>query len=400
MKKYFNLQLKLAAKFLPFVLAVTMVLVLGLGIILSNMLTGLQDSEAKRELTVALTGDTDNSYLRWGIAALQMADDSQFSLSVVEMTQAQAHSALEKGEISAYVIMPEGMMEKALAGEAFEPVTYVTSVGMEGIAGYIKREITDIVTEIVIYSQKGSYGMAELLEDEGLDQDVNHHMTILSLQYADMIIDRDEFYETQVLGVSDGLSTGDYYAGAVVVIFLMLMGLPYAALYIRQDYALPQMLRSRGFSNLWQLLCEYGVHFLTLAALCGFLLMVAAYFALASAELIWALIPVLLMIAALNMLVFTVADNIVSGLLLHFFGAIGLCYVSGCIFPITAFPTVVQKIAGFLPTGMARQHLASVFTGSSDWGSLGGLVVYTVVFLGAALLVRTQKTAGIERWRR
>ena len=405
MKKYFNLQLKLCGKLLPFVLGVTLALVLGLGLILSGLLTAFRSNEESKVFKVAMSGDTDNTYLQWGLAALQMADDSQFSVSVLEMSREQAHAALEKGEISAYVILPEDMMEKALAGEDFEPITYVTSAGVEGISSFLKREVTKLVTEIVVYSQKGSYGLQELLEAHDPEAEIEDNMTALALEYADIIIHRDEFYKAEVLGVSDGLTTGDYYICAAVIILLMLMGLPYAAIYIRRDYALPRMLRSRGFSGARQLICEYGAHSLSMLLLGAFLLALAAAAlkvtgvetALPLGGLALGLIPVLLMIAALNMLVFTLSGNIVSGLLLHFFGAIGLCYVSGCIYPISAFPMAVQKVAGFLPTGIARQHLSTAFSGASGWGSLGGLVLYSLMFFGLALLVRVRKTAGIER---
>lgn len=397
MKKYFYLQLKLAGRILPVVLGVTLALLLGLGILVSGLLATFRSNEESREFTVALAGDTDNEYMQWGLAALQLADEDTFCVSVVEMSREQAHTALEKGEISAYVILPEGLMEKALAGEEFEPITYVTSAGVEGISSYLKREVTALVTKMVVYSQKGAYGLDELLSEQLPDADIADHMTALSLQYADLIIHRDEFYEAEVLGVSDGLTTADYYICAAAIVLLMLMGLPYAAIYIRRDYALPRMLRSRGFSAAGQLLCEYGAHLLSMLILGGFLMALAAFAELPGGVLALRLIPVLAMIAALNMLLFTLAGNTVSGLLLHFFGVIGLCYVSGCIYPVTAFPIAVQRLAAVLPTGIARQHLSTAFTGQSIWGSLGGLTLYTAAFFGIALLVRIRKTVGNER---
>ena len=408
MKKYFCLQLKLAGKVLPFVLAVTLALLLGLGLILSGLYETLHNSEGSQEFIVALSGDTDNQYMQWGLAALHMGEKDSFSFSVVEMPQKEAHAALEKGQIAAYVIIPEGLMEKALAGEDFEPITYVTSAGAEGISSFLKREITSMVTTIVAYSQKGSYGMADLLTDQEIDVDISEHMTVLSLDYANLIFERNEFYKTDVLGVSDGLSTADYYICAVIILLLVLMGLPFAAIYIKRDYALPRMLRSRGFGAWRQLLCEYGAHLASMLVLLG------CIFALGAvvigvvpnlpvdnlpeiAPLALRLIPVLLMICGLNIMLFTLAGNMVSGLLLHFFGAIGLCYISGCIYPVSAFPLSVQRLAAVLPTGIARHHISTGLSGASAWSSLGGLMAYTLVFLGIALLVRHRKISGIER---
>ena len=63
MKKYFYLQLKLSSKLLPFVLGVTLALLVGLGVILSGLLANFQSSEEDKEFVVALAGDTDNTYI-------------------------------------------------------------------------------------------------------------------------------------------------------------------------------------------------------------------------------------------------------------------------------------------------------------------------------------------------
>lgn len=408
MKKYFYLQLKLSGRLLPFVLSVALALLLGLGILLSGLISTFRSSEDSKEFIVGLSGDTSNEYMQWGLAALQMVDEQKFSVTIIEMPQDEAQSSLETGKISAYVIIPDGFMEKALVGEDVEPITYVTSAGVEGISSFLKREVTSLVTKMVVYSQKGSYGMGELLDDRDLDVDIDSHMTLLALEYTDLILHRNEFYQTRTLGVSDGLTTRDYYVCAVIIVLLVLMGLPFAAIYIKRDYALCRMLRSRGFSPAQQLLCEYLAHFLSMAALIGCIGGLAAIAlqvipGLSIGELpelsrlILRLIPVLLAVSAMNTLLFTLSGNMVSGLLLHFFGVIGLCYVSGCIYPVSSFPTAVQKVAAVLPTGIARHHISTAFSYDSAWSSFGGLAAYTAAFLAVALFVRARKTVGIER---
>ena len=407
MKKYFYLQTKLAARLFPAVLGVTLALLAGLGIILAGFLSTFQDSDANKRFTIAITGDTADDYLRWGLAAVQTIDEERFSLDIVEMTEETAHSALEKGEISAYVVIPEGFMEKAVTGD-FEPITYVTSVGVESVATLMKKEVTSLVTEMVVYSQKGAYGLADALNDNGITQDVYTHMSKLSLEYTDLILHRDELYQVTELGVSDGLTARDYYICAVMVILAVLTGIPFAVIYIKRDHSLFRLLRSRGFSPARQLLCEYCVHLLSMLALAGaVLLMAAGVLAVLPGTtigslpelsgLLLRLIPVLAMVSAFNVMMFNLSGNMVSGLLLHFFAVIGLCYVSGCIYPANAFPKVIQQIAAILPTGIARQHLATGFNLAPALGSFGGLMAYAAGFFAVALLLRLHKTAGIER---
>ena len=407
MKKYFYLQVKLAARLFPAVLAVTIALLVGLGIILAGLLSTFRSNEDSKHFTVALAGDTEDDYLRWGLAAVQSIDAERFSLELVTMAQEDAHTALEKGQISAYVVIPEGFMEKAVTGD-IEPITYVTSAGMEGVATLMKKEITSLVTEMVLYSQKGAYGLLEVLTENGLAQDAYSHMTTLSLEYTDLILHRDEVYNVTELGVSDGLTTRDYYICAVMVVLTVLSGIPFAAIYTKRDLSLSRMLRSRGCSPVQQLLCEYSVHLLAMFLLAGAVLLtggIALTVLPGSAmgslpnigSILLRLLPVLITVSAFDMMLFNLSGNIVSGLLLHFFSAIGLCYVSGCIYPASAFPKAIQQVAGILPTGIARHHIATGFTFSPALGSLLGLMLYAAAFFAVALLLRRHKTAGIER---
>lgn len=408
MKKYFYLQLKRVAKIFPFVLAVTVALLVGLAAVLYGVLDMFDNSEDNKRFTIAVAGDTDNEYMSWGIAAMQTFDETRFSVDFVEMTEAKAQTALKKGEISAYVVIPEGFVEKAITG-LVEPVTYVTSAGMEGLTTLFKKEITTLVTDMVVYSQKGAYGLGDALDNNGLEKISNTHINKISLEYTSLIFERDKLYSVTELGVSDGLSTTQYYICAILVMLFVLVGLPFAAVYIKKDYAFNRLLLSRGYSFGLQLGCEYGAHLIAMflqsaVMLLTVIVMMGVMPEMSSGNLltqvlgdvVLKIIPIVIMISAFNIMMFELSNNMVSGLLLHFFTAISLCYVSGCMYPIYAFPKIIKNIAVFLPTGIARSYLATCFTYDSSIYGLVGLALYAVLFYGIALLVRFRKTVGIR----
>ena len=101
--------------------------------------------------------------------------------------------------------------------------------------------------------------------------------------------------------------------------------------------------------------------------------------------------PILLFVTAFNLFIFEISDNMVSGVLLHFFSALALCYISGCLYPIYAFPKIIQQISIFLPTGLARGYLAAIITESNSLKLFLGLACYVVFFFTAAALVRLYK---------
>jgi len=64
MKKYFYLQAKLTARYLPFVLAVSLALALGMGIVMTGVMSFFENDGSRKDFAVAVTGDTDNLYLQ------------------------------------------------------------------------------------------------------------------------------------------------------------------------------------------------------------------------------------------------------------------------------------------------------------------------------------------------
>lgn len=408
MKNYFYLQLKKVARILPFVTVLTLVLLIGLGIVLYGFLDMFSNREENQRYIVAVTGDTDNEYLRLGMAAMKHFDETRFSMEFAPMTEEKAKSDLSSGKVAAYINIPEGFVEKALSGD-IEPITFVTSAGMEGMNGLFKKEITALVTDMVIRSQQGAYGTYDALYNNGLESEASAHIDKISIDYSELIFDRNKLYTVSELGVSDGLSTPEYYVCAIIVLLLVLVGLPFNVVYIKKDYALNRLLVSRGYSTLKQVVFEYLAHFL--AVLVQLAIIIAAIVIAVSnmpsvidfdtlrqtmPDMILKTIPVVIMISAFNMMMFELADNIVSGLLLHFFTAIGLCYVSGCLYPIYAFPTAIKAIAPFLPTGIARSYLASGFVYEPSLNNLGGLILYSLVFLGLTWLTRFCKTVKMR----
>ncbi len=404
MKKYFFLQLKRTFKVFPFVLTVTLIMFLSLALILGGMLYTYSNSEENSKFNIGIAGDTDNDYLKWGMTALQTLDDTKFSIEFLMLDEESAKKKLSNGDISAYVVLPEDFIEKALSGNV-EPIRYVTTPGSTGIISMFKNEVTQLVTDLVIQSEKGAYGIDSAIRGNGMSDPTYKYLNQLSLEYVGLILDRGELIEVDELGVTDGLSTAEYYICGITILFLMFTGLPYVTVNIKKDRSLDRLLCSKGFSYVRQLLCEYVSHFAAMFLLCAVMITLVgvgatvlgdtvniSYDMIASFSL--RLLPILMMLSAFNVMIFELSDDIVSGVLMHFFSSLCMCYISGCFYPIYAFPKTIQAVSVFLPTGIARGCLASSFTGTETAKSYIGILVYSVLFFFIALAVRRNKTVN------
>lgn len=398
MGKYFALQLKRVARFLPLSLCVMVILFGCLGI-LYQALVSQQADESQTQTTkikVGMVGTAGDRYLQWGMAAMQF-DSTAMSIEMVQLKEAEAVAALENGEIAAFVAFPENFVEEALYGNV-QQLRFVSTVGATGLVSIIKEEVTRIVDRILVACERGSYGVGEALTDQDLDHLWGKHVNDLALEYVDFLFDRSKIYRVESLVQEDFVPFEQYMLGGLTVLLLMLGCLPFAPLYVRSDLSLSRLLRSKGVGVIHQVAAELGAYFLALAVLLAGVSAVIGWAGMLPQTSAWNFflqaLPTLAMVAALSYLLFSLAANLMGGVLLTFFVVLALGFAGGCMYPVQVFPETMQRLAAMLPSGLARMSLIEAMGGSGP--ICGGLLLYAVGFVLMALGVRAYKTGKVR----
>lgn len=394
------LQLKRVARFLPWGLCVVLVLFGCLSLVFNAMVVA-QESQAAADATkirIAAVGTAGDKYLQWGLAALQF-DSTALSIQLVAMDEEQAIQAMQSGDIGAYIVFPEKFVDEALYGNV-QKLRFVSTVGATGLVPIIKEEVTKIVNGILVACESGAYGVGDAMDATGNGDLWGKHVNDLALDYVDFLFVRSRMYRVENLQV-DGLIPFDKdLLGGLTVMLLMLSCLPFAPLYVQPDRSLARVLRSRQLGALGQTLAEFGAYFVGLG-----LLLAAVAWVLGQSGLLpegvsgWKLLllalPALFAIAGLSYLLYSLTDHLISGVLLAFFVTLVLCFVGGCMYPVTIFPEKVQALAGVLPSGLARQRLTACFMGqeaSGFWPLLG----YGAGFVTVATAIRSYKVGKVQ----
>ena len=380
MGRYFYLQCKRLSRCLPGGLCVVLVLSLCLGLLFTMTMATEADREENQQFPVAIAGQTDNFFFQMGLQALDAFDSSRFSLDVVTLTEEEAQAALYRGEVSAYVVIPEGFMEAAFSGDLM-PIQFVSSAGASTMVSVFKDEVTRMITQVLVQSQKGVYGMYDALKAEGLP--VGSHMDQLALQYVDYILLRDQVYTLTELGIGDALGLPEYLLCGLSVLFLLLSCLVFGPKLLRPDPALGLLLKSRGRSLTAQLLCDFGAYFLMLLPMA--LLPVLGGWYMGFLQLRWQVVPAILLVtllcASVSFFLYRLTDQLLSGILLQFSVTIAMCFLCGCMYPVFFFPEALQKISAWLPAGLARSLLAGCITGEFSLGLWLAPLGYSALFL-------------------
>ena len=112
-------------------------------------------------------------------------------------------------------------------------------------------------------------------------------------------------------------------------------------------------------------------------------------------RLLPAVLPLLLMASAMDLLIYELADSLLSGILLHFLTVIVLSFLSGLFLPVSGFPEGIRPFATALPPARALSFLEEFVHGRvSLQGPLLSVLLYSLIFLLAAAALRTRRLSA------
>ncbi len=406
MAAYFLAQLKRAARIFPGQILVDLAVCVCVGALAFALIAQGADAAAGTRYRIGMVGDLEDSYLGFGIAAVQEMDDSRFMIELVPMSEQEAETAFLRGELYAVVRVPEDLLESIVYGENDRPITYTATQGQKGLGTMVMGEITNIASTLVTCSQSAIYAMQRTLADQGRGEEIGRETDKLNLALINLVLSRGAFGEVEVLGYGDGLSLELYYFCGMILLFLLFSGLLNSALFVHGNGAFSCFLKARGVGAVWQIFGEYLAYLLLvitgLLVLClplGFglareLLGIPEWEGMGAAPFLSflpILIPVTVMLAALQFFLFEAADGIVNGILLQLLSGIGMGYLSGCFYPSAFFPEKMRAFGEMLPSGAAVRFMQAGALGripAELWAAVFG---WTAVFFILTILVRQSR---------
>lgn len=409
MKKYLHFALKRAFCLYPAILRISAITLAGILLAVALFANKIGMAEQTRKFRIGVVGDAAGSYLGVGISALRNIDSSRFAVELVEMEEADAVRALDAGEITGYLSLPEDFLEGIIYGKN-HPARFVLLGGPEGFGTVLTGEVVAMVSDLVTESQRALYALQTLAEQTGETDEIGEKVEKLNIEFIRQVLGRDGAYTIEELGALDALSTGGYYFCAMYVLFLLLWGLFCIRLLHGQNMDFHRLLSARGWGSGVQVGSEYlsytGITFLTLLLFSlpislglrgGIIRELADWGVFSAVGFVAGSLPVCLMLCAMHIFLYEITEGTVSAAMLQFIVALAMAYLCGCLYPLPFFPDSVQRIGGLLPAGMASAYLRQLLAGAVSPEMLGGMLLYTGAFSGLAVWMRKRKMAGDYR---
>ena len=390
---YVITQMKRALRLLPLAVISSILILLGLGLTAFMLFKPDEMAQGKKKIEVAVVGNTEESYLGFGIGMLNNLDSSRVSINFSYMSEDEAKDKLLKGEVSGYIVVDDDFIEALGRGENI-PIKYVTQKD-GGLIEMVARDTAGVISSIIVNSEKAIYAMQAYMNINGREDEMS------------IVLSRKNIYDVNIADGLRGASTLEYYSSGLMIFFTFLLGIGSGLFLVKTDKALYRLLYIRGHNAVSQVLGEYIAFsmilmvsvftiFLSISVviLSAHIDINASYenFSISALEFVVRFIPVIFMLSAFIFLIYELAGDIISSVIAVFITAISLAYISGCLYPADFFPKAVRNISALLPLGAALRYMLGAFADSNK------SVLYTVVlfiyilaFLILSFILRKQR---------
>ena len=394
-KIYTSMQLKRAVKLFPAAVFSSLLIFISLALTALMLFRADSSDEGKKKVDIAIVGNTEDSYLGFGIGMLNNVDTAKISVNFSYMTEAEAKAKLAGGYIAGYMIIDEEFIEALGRGENI-PLTYVSRTSSGGFIEVLVRDAADIISSVIINSERAIYAMQAYMNENGKRAEIDAWTQRINMSFLSLVLSRKNAYEIKIVDGFKGAKFLEYYASGLMIFFTFLLGIGSGLFLIKRDMAVYRLLYTRGHNEASQVCGEYLAFFLLLAAsVLTIILAVSAGAAFAHIDIsggndnfrlsimgfFLKLMPVIFMLAAIIFFIYESGRNIINSVIAVFITALSLSYISGCLYPADFFPEIMQKISALLPLGAGLRYLLAAFTGEDGTKYLLIIISYTVIFL-------------------
>lgn len=338
------------------------------------------------------SGERADGILGKALQFLESMDSVQATCEFVYMDEADARRALESGELSAIMMIPESLVGDIIDGTN-TPVQVIFGAG-DSLTAAMLQTLTRAGARTLSASQAGIYAVHDLYMEAGLGEYLQNAYDALNSQYLKFALARSRAFDYETVSVTGGLSTDMYYGAMAVAFFTMLTGMGLARALRREGNAVALKLKTAGMPG-WRCLL---VRFVALWAVYAALLVL-----LIGGLMIWSGSPVRLAllgildaawVAALILVLYALAPTDGAGILLVFAVSVGGMLLSGGFIPTGFMPEGLAAVGEWLPSGLMMAALGGLMEGELLWRPHVLMIFYAAVFVLAGMVIQAARERG------
>lgn len=361
-------------------------------------------NQKQKTVSIGIVAREGEPFIDWMIDTLETMENTKYTCKFRRLSESKAEKELAKGEISVIFIIPEKYIASIIDGEN-KHITIRFSQGQTTIVSFLLRELCTAASSFILDSEAGIYTLQDYYRKNLLENRAEDELE-LNLDYIREIARLSNGIRTEEVNSRSDYSLTATYAISAVVLFFFLWGMAYGNLLTSQNHAFYNQLKLRGVGYEKQILGRNAAFFLinflgVLLLLAGGSLILLKLPStlipnlLSSAGKLWKtgflLLPVLWMACCFIQFIYEVTQDALGGILFLMFSVVFMGLLSGCFYPLSYLPSVIQKIAPFLPVYQGCQYGLSVLYDNIQITPLLWTVGYGGFFLCITSFIRHKK---------
>lgn len=402
---YFVLQCKRYSRILPVIL-VESLLIAGIIVVLGIFsVKVLGEGTAFSKIKVGVVSKEEAAMTGLMVSFVEGMDSFEESCSFTLMDEDTAYELLERGEIYAAVILPEGVLESILNGTNI-PARVVLSKACSELETAVFKEVADAGGRLLSIAQAGIYAADALcveLEYRELIPQTEEYLNEAYLKYA---LNRATVFELEEVAATGKVGMAAYYGVSLLLVFFTFTAVVtgrYAK--VRKD-AHTMMVAALGMKLGKQYLCDTLAYALTITlvgSLMAFpvLWKCAVYESVESKTIILSMIfaMILFSIVLFVRLLLQLWGNNAAGIGGAFAVLLMMMFSCGLILPTAFLPVSLEKLGNFFPYGYWMETVLTGMQGKVDVARLSLLLLQdaVVLLLGMGLFGWKSSFSGKER---
>lgn len=278
----------------------------------------------------------------------KMRDISRYA-QLISMEQEEAFAALDAGEVTAILLLPENFVSGVLYGKNSDVTVIVRDD--QPMEAMLTLWVGSSAAELLSSAQKGIYTVLEIAEQYGTELSEDQIILQINLEYIRAALNRQDYFREIRLNPTGSMDILTHYGLSLVIFLVMALPPVFVCLFSQAYLPFRRRLLSIGCSVWKQLLSCWIVMFAILLVI--------------SAAPVWVLtgeFPVGIGILALfgcgycSMCCLLSRSAAGCGCV-SLAGAVGFLFVSGGILPEPLLPAAFRMLDVISPVGMLRDIL-------------------------------------------
>ena len=375
------------------------------------------DGEAK--LKIGYTAPS-NQLTDLAVSYVQSMESVQSICSLEAVTASEGKQRLENGELAAWIVLPEDLINEILSGSNTPATLYLRentgSVGgIEAVGSILFEELASAGIGMLGTAQAEIYAVDSMIrefaleeETEGLRQTLYDDINDFNLR---TVAGREKIFHTKTLSLTGNDTVAVYYGSAFCTIYVLFAGLFLGAFCKRGNLQQTMADRRLGVCYMQQFgaRCQAGAFLMAVVLM----LPCTVYFIPQVREVLEVrmtmqggilLLWILVFVAVYHMMIYQVIEKQESALVVIGVLAILQSYLSGCLIPSVLLPEAVAAVGRFLPAALIKEGFTILFTGEPRafyeiaWGlGIWGAVFILIAVLSMHMGARDSRTAGLRQ---